>query len=171
MAAAIRLSQQHSCSLDHLVGAGEEGFGNREANRFRGFDVDDQLELRRLHYGKIAGLVALEDPSGIAPDLMIRLGQAAILIAHGVCLLNYRQLNRGGAPSDRCSKFAYRFAYYPPAATRSINRLPLVITRSLGARPSRTSTILPLVSPILIRRSSIAMSSSRTAHTRVASPS
>jgi hypothetical protein len=29
-----------------------------------------------VHYGKIAGLVALEDPSGIAADLMIRLSQA-----------------------------------------------------------------------------------------------
>src|SRR5262249_18515983 len=36
-------------SLGPVVGAGEEGFGNREADRFRGFDVDDQLELGRLH--------------------------------------------------------------------------------------------------------------------------
>src|SRR6516165_5105600 len=63
-------------SFDHLVGAGEERFGNREANRFRGFDVDDQLELGRLHHGNIAGLVALEDPSGIAADVVIRIGQA-----------------------------------------------------------------------------------------------
>jgi len=33
MAAAIRLSQQHSCSLDHLVGAGEQRWRDDEAKR------------------------------------------------------------------------------------------------------------------------------------------
>jgi hypothetical protein len=66
-----------------------------------------------------------------------------------------------------------RFAHYPPAATRSINRLPLVTTRSPGTRPLSTSTVLPLASPTVIRRSSIAfsLSWSRTAQTRTASPS
>src|SRR5262249_5905055 len=60
-----------------------------------------------------------------------------------------------------------------PDATRSMNRLPLVTTRSPGPSPLSTSTILPLVSPTLIRLSSIAFSSffSRTAQTRAMSPS
>src|SRR6201982_2507916 len=33
-------SQQAAPLLDHLVGAGEKGFGNRKADRFRGFDID-----------------------------------------------------------------------------------------------------------------------------------
>jgi hypothetical protein len=33
MAAATRLSQQHSCSLDHLVGDGEERSRNSEAKQ------------------------------------------------------------------------------------------------------------------------------------------
>src|ERR1700730_6044692 len=59
------------------------------------------------------------------------------------------------------------------AATRSINRPPLVTTRSPGARPLSTSIVLPLVSPTLIRWSSIAFSLflSRTTQTRAASPS
>src|SRR5260221_8846416 len=58
-------------------------------------------------------------------------------------------------------------------ATRSINRPPLVITRSPGASPLSTSTVLPLASPTLIRCSSIAfsLSLSRTTQTRAASPS
>jgi hypothetical protein len=61
--------------------------------------------------------------------------------------------------------------FYVPAATRSMNRLPLPITRSPGASPSNTWTILPLVSPGLIRRSSIALLLSRTSQTRAVPPS
>jgi hypothetical protein len=42
--------------FNHLVGAGEERFGNRKADLFRSFDVDDQLELRRLLDRKIGRL-------------------------------------------------------------------------------------------------------------------
>src|SRR5262252_5118915 len=59
------------------------------------------------------------------------------------------------------------FICYLPAATRSINRPPRVITRSPGARPLSTSTVLPLASPDLIRCNSIAfsLSLSRTTQT------
>src|SRR6266540_1307659 len=64
-------------------------------------------------------------------------------------------------------------ASLPDDATRSMNRLPFVTTRSPGARPLSTSTMLPLVSPTLMRRSSIAfsLSFSRTTQTRAVSPS
>jgi hypothetical protein len=42
MAAAIRLSQQHSCSFDHLVGTGEQ---RRRLAQSRGFIVEEALAL------------------------------------------------------------------------------------------------------------------------------
>jgi hypothetical protein len=52
------LSQQNRISaagsFDHLVRAGEERGWNREAERPRGSEIDDQLEIRRLLDGKLA---------------------------------------------------------------------------------------------------------------------
>ena len=44
MAAAIRLSQQHSCSFDDLVDAGEQRRRHGEAEHPGGLGADDQLE-------------------------------------------------------------------------------------------------------------------------------
>src|SRR5262252_10429548 len=82
-------------------------------------------------------------------------------------------LERKGDDPVHDVAFNPRATIYVPDATRSMKRLPLVTTRSPGARPLSTSTMLPLVSPTLIRRSSIAfsLSLSRTTQTRAASPS
>src|SRR6516164_1000812 len=61
MAAAIRLSQQHSCSLDYLVGAREHRDRYLEAERPSGLEIDDQLEFGGELDRQIAGLLALED--------------------------------------------------------------------------------------------------------------
>ena len=54
MAATIRLSQQHSCSFDHLVGAGEHRCGHVEAERLGSREIDHQLELDRGLNWKLA---------------------------------------------------------------------------------------------------------------------
>src|SRR6516225_7440422 len=41
-------SKSSAASFDDLVGAGEDRWRNRQAQRLGGLEVDDQLELRRL---------------------------------------------------------------------------------------------------------------------------
>src|SRR5262245_7736449 len=55
MAAAIRLSQQHSCSFDHLVGAGEQRRRHIKAKHFRRLEVDHKLVLGRSLHIRLSG--------------------------------------------------------------------------------------------------------------------
>jgi hypothetical protein len=61
MAATIRLSQQHSCSFDHLVGTQQERLGNHEVECLGGGQVNDEIVLSGLLHGQIAGLRAEQD--------------------------------------------------------------------------------------------------------------
>src|SRR5262249_8669416 len=69
MAATIRLSQQHSCSFDHLVGAGEQRRRHCEAKHPGCLRVNYQLELGRLHDRQLGRLRAFEDAAGVDPEL------------------------------------------------------------------------------------------------------
>src|SRR5438094_7546792 len=63
--------------LDHVVCLEEKRLRNGEAEGFRSLEVDDQLELRRLLDGQVAGLGALEDlvhVDGGAPPLVAQTG-------------------------------------------------------------------------------------------------
>src|SRR5262245_30208359 len=62
MAAAIRLSQQHSYSLDHLVGPRDEHIRQRNGERCCRLEIDRHVKSRRLldrHVGwlTIAGIL------------------------------------------------------------------------------------------------------------------
>src|SRR5262245_57757719 len=71
MAATIRLSQQHSCSLDHLVGGSEQRLRHVETQDFCGLQVDDELELGCPYHWQLRCFLPFEDASGIDANLAI----------------------------------------------------------------------------------------------------
>src|SRR5215472_4628440 len=65
MAATIRLSQQHSCSFDDLVGKREQLGRNFDAQCLCGGEVDDQIESSPEIDRQVAGLFALENSADV----------------------------------------------------------------------------------------------------------
>src|SRR6516165_310463 len=68
-------------SLDHLVGAGEQGRWNFDADSFGGLQIDDEFEFRRQRDWQVAWLLALENPAGVDANLWVRVREAPT-IAH-----------------------------------------------------------------------------------------
>src|SRR5215831_4257749 len=85
MAAAIRLSQQHSCSLDYLVSGYEQLVGHGEAQSLRGFEIDRQLERGRLQDRQFGRFRTLENAAGIDARLAIRPGEAGRIADQAAC--------------------------------------------------------------------------------------
>src|SRR5438105_1806077 len=58
-------------SFDHLVGKREQRRRDRQAERPGGLQVDDHLELGRLHHWQVGRLLTSENPSEIDTGLAI----------------------------------------------------------------------------------------------------
>src|SRR5215510_566265 len=56
-------------SFDHLIGDGQHAWGDGEAKRSRGLEIDHELELRWQQNRQITRLLAFEDASGMVMSL------------------------------------------------------------------------------------------------------
>src|SRR5262245_42625839 len=65
MAATIRLSQQHSCSFEYLVGRHEQAGRDSETERLRAFEIDDRFEFGCSLHRKVSRFVAAQDAVNI----------------------------------------------------------------------------------------------------------
>jgi hypothetical protein len=64
-----RSERAEFCLFDHFVGKRKQVGRDFEAESLGGFQIDDELELRRLHDRQIVGFGPLENLAGIDPRL------------------------------------------------------------------------------------------------------
>src|SRR5262249_15560950 len=78
--------------FDHLVGNSEQFIRHVEAERLGGFQVDDELELGRLHNWHVRRARALEDLTDILAGLSIHPADARAIAQEAThpCQLTYK---------------------------------------------------------------------------------
>src|SRR5262245_51203119 len=69
--ASAKSSNMLAHSLDHLVGAGEQRGRHGEAERSRGFEVDDQFQLGRKFNRQIPRLGALQNLDNVGSSTLV----------------------------------------------------------------------------------------------------
>src|SRR5215831_18369423 len=82
--------------FDHFIGLSHQRWWHNESKRFRGLEVNDEIELRRLQDGKIGGLLALQYPCNVSADLPVRIGNTGPITDQTAFEGVYAELINGG---------------------------------------------------------------------------
>src|SRR6476620_5238002 len=93
-----RTSLRLAHSLDHLVGASKHSRRNVDSQRPRGFEVDEEVQLRRQYHWQLRWLLTLHDPADVVAGLPIGVAPTGA-IAHeaaGIRLLAIGEDRRQG---------------------------------------------------------------------------
>ena len=97
------MGERHS-SLDHLIG--KQSGRKAKIKRLGGFKIDHQLEVSGLLHRQVFGFGAFEDATGIAANLVIRLGKAGPKLMSPPATVNsrrwYSAVTRAALPAQRC---------------------------------------------------------------------
>ena len=73
--ALLSLDTPHSpLSLDHFVRSRQHVRRNRQADLLGGFEIDDELELRRLLHGQVGGLGAFQNLVHVSGGAPVQVG-------------------------------------------------------------------------------------------------
>src|SRR5260370_27905255 len=67
---------QRTALVDDRVGAGEQHWRKFKAERLRRSEIDDEIELGRLHDWQVGGLLGLKNAAGIDSRLAIYIRHA-----------------------------------------------------------------------------------------------
>src|SRR4249920_492219 len=102
MAAQIRLSQQHSCSFNHLVGAARKRQWKGEPERPGGFEIDDQLDFCGLLNRKIGRFGSLENPARVNANASVCIGETGPVAHQAASFGELAPLIDRGYPMVRC---------------------------------------------------------------------
>src|SRR6516162_6591700 len=69
--------------FDHFVGDGKQRWRHGDAQRLRGFEIEDELKLCRLHDWQVGWLSPLQNPTGIDSDLPKRVHKSGAIAHQG----------------------------------------------------------------------------------------
>ena len=97
---ALAQKRTFTALLDHLVGEREQERRNLKTQRFGGFDVEIELELRWSHDRQSGRICAIENQTCVDPGLAVSVGDIRAISSSGPQLRRTRARNK---PETYCA--------------------------------------------------------------------
>jgi hypothetical protein len=85
MAATIRLSQQHSCSFDHLIGERKHPIRHVDAKLLSSPEIGHEFKFHELLDQQVGRLLAFENAASVDAGLAVCIGDAGRVAHQASC--------------------------------------------------------------------------------------